>query len=84
MEWLIRAIRVIRGEKSIKNWNNKYIQKKCVFLRFIWKRQQMSASENQQKAMARIADRANRVINYEWEIQHHKQMHEAYEKFSKD
>lgn len=44
----------------------------------------MSASENQQKAMARIADRANRVINYEWEIQHHKQMHEAYEKFSKD
>jgi len=44
----------------------------------------MSASEYQQKAMARIAERSNRVIDYEWEIQHHKQMHEAYEKSLKD
>jgi len=40
----------------------------------------MSVTENQQKALARITERANRVIDYEWEIQHHKQMHEAYEK----
>ena len=29
--------------------------------------------------MRYIAEQSNRVIDYEWEIQHHKQMHAAYE-----
>ncbi len=40
----------------------------------------MSAQENQQKALEWISTRSNRVIDYQWEIQHHNQMHEAYEK----
>ncbi len=40
----------------------------------------MSAQENQQKALAYIADTANQVIDYEWEIRHHREMHAAYEK----
>ena len=39
----------------------------------------MSAQENDQRAMRYIADTASQVIDYEWEIQHHRQMHEAYE-----
>ena len=39
----------------------------------------MSAQENQQRAIRYIAEQSNRVINYEWEIQHHRHMHEAYE-----
>ena len=39
----------------------------------------MSALENDKRAMQYIAEASNRVIDYQWEIQHHKQMHEAYE-----
>jgi len=40
----------------------------------------MSALENQQKALEWITNRSNREIDYQWEIQHHNQMHAAYEK----
>ena len=40
----------------------------------------MSAQENQAKLLAYIANQANHVIDYQWEIQHHREMHEAYEK----
>ena len=40
----------------------------------------MSALENQQRLMAYIVNQSNRVIDYEWEIRHHKEMHQAYEK----
>jgi len=40
----------------------------------------MSAQENRERALAYIANQSNRVIDYEWEIQHHREMHEAYEK----
>lgn len=40
----------------------------------------MSAQENQQKVLAYIANQANATIDYEWEIQHHREMHKAYEK----
>ncbi len=39
----------------------------------------MSAQENDKKAMQYIAESSSRVIDYQWEIQHHKQMHAAYE-----
>jgi len=39
----------------------------------------MSAQENQQRLLAYIANQSNRVIDYEWEIKHHKEMHAAYE-----
>ena len=38
----------------------------------------MSAQENEQRAMQYIADYSSRVIDYKWEIQHHRQMHQAY------
>lgn len=44
----------------------------------------MSAQENQKKAFAYIANTANQVIDYEWEIRHHREMHEAYEKSLRD
>ena len=40
----------------------------------------MSAQENQAKALAYIASQSNTVTDYQWEIQHHREMHEAYEK----
>ena len=40
----------------------------------------MSAQEMQQRAMKYIADQSMNSIDYQWEIQHHRQMHEAYEK----
>ncbi len=40
----------------------------------------MSAQENQAKALAYIASQSNIVTDYQWEIQHHREMHEAYEK----
>ena len=39
----------------------------------------MSALENEKKAMQYIAESSSRAIDYEWEIQHHRQMHAAYE-----
>lgn len=39
----------------------------------------MSVQENQQKAMAYIAEQSHRVIDYQWEIEHHRQMHADYE-----
>ena len=39
----------------------------------------MSVLENQQKAMAYIAEQSHRVIDYQWEIEHHRQMHADYE-----
>jgi len=44
------------------------------------KRIKMSAQENQQRVLAHIANQSNEVIDYAWEIQHHREMHEAYEK----
>jgi len=44
----------------------------------------MSAQENQQKVLAHIANQSNQVIDYAWEIQHHREMHEAYEKSLQD
>ena len=41
---------------------------------------EMSAEENQQKVLAYIANQSNIPTDYEWEIRHHKEMHEAYEK----
>ena len=43
------------------------------------RRRTMSAQENQQRAMAYIAEQSGRAIDYQWEIQHHRQMHAAYE-----
>ena len=40
----------------------------------------MTAQENEQRLMAYIINQSNRTIDYEWEIQHHKEMHAAYEK----
>ena len=40
----------------------------------------MTAQENQQRALRYIAEQSGRAIDYEWEIQHHRQMHEAYER----
>lgn len=40
----------------------------------------MSVQENQLKVLAHIANQSNHVIDYTWEIRHHKEMHEAYEK----
>ena len=40
----------------------------------------MSAQENQAKVLAYIANQSNQVIDYQWEIKHHREMHEAYEK----
>ena len=40
----------------------------------------MSAQENQAKLLAYIASQSNTVTDYQWEIQHHREMHEAYEK----
>lgn len=40
----------------------------------------MSVQENQKKQLAYILNQTNRVIDYEWEIRHHREMHEAYEK----
>ena len=39
----------------------------------------MTALENDKKAIQYIVESSSRVIDYQWEIQHHKQMHEAYE-----
>ncbi len=38
----------------------------------------MSVQDNSKKAILYIAAQANKPINYEWEIQHHIQMHESY------
>lgn len=40
----------------------------------------MSAQENRERALAYIANQSNKVIDYEWEVRHHREMHEAYEK----
>lgn len=40
----------------------------------------MSVTENDLKLLAYIANQSNQVIDYEWEIHHHREMHEAYEK----
>ena len=40
----------------------------------------MSAQENERRAIQYIAESSSRVIDYEWEIQHHRQMHAAYER----
>lgn len=40
----------------------------------------MSVTENDLKLLAYIANQSNQVIDYEWEIRHHREMHEAYEK----
>lgn len=40
----------------------------------------MSAQENRERALAYIANQANKVIDYEWEVRHHREMHQAYEK----
>ena len=38
----------------------------------------MSAQENQKNAIRYIAEQSGRFIDYEWELKHHIQMHEAY------
>ncbi len=40
----------------------------------------MPGYENEIKAMLYLAKQATATIDYEWEIQHHRQMHEAYER----
>lgn len=40
----------------------------------------MSVQENRERALAYIANQSNKVIDYEWEVRHHREMHEAYEK----
>lgn len=44
----------------------------------------MSVQEMNQKAMKYIAESSMKPIDYQWEIQHHRQMHEAYEHSLKD
>lgn len=44
----------------------------------------MTAQEYQQKALAYLAKQSTQIIDYEWEIKHHRQMHEEYEKSSKE
>lgn len=44
----------------------------------------MSAQENQLGLLSYITNQANTTIDYKWEIQHHKEMHEAYEKSLQD
>ena len=44
----------------------------------------MSVQEMQQRQMHYIADSSMRAIDYQWEIEHHRQMHEAYERSLKD
>ncbi len=39
----------------------------------------MSARDYQKKAQEWLANQSNRTIDYQWEIQHHNQMHRAYE-----
>ena len=39
----------------------------------------MSAEEYQKKAQEWLDNQPNRTIDYQWEIQHHNQMHRAYE-----
>lgn len=53
---------------------------KMIFLQTEDHRQGMSAQENQQKVLSWIANQSGILIDYQWEIQHHRQMHEAYEK----
>lgn len=44
----------------------------------------MSASDYQKKAYDWLANQPNRTIDYQWEIQHHNNMHRVYEKNSQD
>lgn len=39
----------------------------------------MSAQENRNRLLAYIANQSNKVIDYEWEVRHHREMHQAYE-----
>lgn len=38
----------------------------------------MSIQENRRNAMLYIAEQSNKLIDYEWELKHHIQMHETY------
>lgn len=40
----------------------------------------MSIQEMQQRQMQYIAEQSMCAIDYQWEIEHHRQMHEAYER----
>jgi len=40
----------------------------------------MSVEEMNQKAMKYIAESSMKPIDYQWEIRHHQQMHEEYER----
>lgn len=40
----------------------------------------MSAQENEKGLLMYIVNQSNKVIDYEWEVRHHREMHEAYEK----
>jgi len=44
----------------------------------------MSVQEMQQLQMQHIAESSMYAIDYQWEIEHHRQMHEAYERSLKD
>ena len=39
----------------------------------------MSATDYLNNAQAWLAQQSQRTIDYQWEIQHHNQMHKAYE-----
>lgn len=41
----------------------------------------MSGLENKYKALQYLAEQTEKVIDYQWEIRHHSQMHAAYEKY---
>ena len=60
-------------------------KKSSIFACSKWVNQQkidiyMSAQENRNRLLACIANQSNKVIDYEWEVRHHREMHEAYEK----
>ena len=42
----------------------------------------MSANDYRKKASDWLASQSSRTIDYQWEIQHHNQMHKDYEKNS--
>ena len=44
----------------------------------------MSIQENDRGLLEYIINQSNKVIDYQWEIQHHRQMHEDYEKSLQD
>lgn len=41
----------------------------------------MSIQDNRRNAILYIAEQSNKLINYEWELQHHIQMHRTYNQY---